>query len=198
GCRPRFSALRRIPPWWRRSAFSLPPITRIGSFSSFRCSGARSAVRPCGPCNRRTPCWRRPLRCWCSFWLAGRRSRGFGKLRQREAPVRGICQKPPMAQFALVAVTLLVIFFGWQLAILHKAHRTFDNYAAFRGCAAITSRTETSGTCTLGSGRSIKIVRFNDRWFLEGVCRCCAWAEFVCNRTDDDYPSRKAVASAEL
>jgi len=102
------------------------------------------------------------------------------------------------AQFALVAVTLLVIFFGWQLAILHKAHRTFDNYAAFRGCAAITSRTETSGTCTLGSGRSIKIVRFNDRWFLEGVCRCCAWAEFVCNRTDDDYPSRKAVASAEL
>ena len=40
----------------RRSAFSLRLIARIGSFSSSRCSGARSAVRPCGPCNRRTPC----------------------------------------------------------------------------------------------------------------------------------------------
>jgi hypothetical protein len=67
GCRPRSSALRRIQPSWRRWAFSLRPIARIGSFSSFRCSGARSAVGPCGPCNRRTPCWRRPLRCWRSF-----------------------------------------------------------------------------------------------------------------------------------
>jgi hypothetical protein len=30
-------------------------------------AGARSAVRPCGPCNPRTPCWRRPPRCWRSF-----------------------------------------------------------------------------------------------------------------------------------
>jgi hypothetical protein len=37
-------------PSWRRSAFSLQPIARIGSFSSFRCSGARSGARPYGPC----------------------------------------------------------------------------------------------------------------------------------------------------
>jgi Family of unknown function (DUF6064) len=59
--------IARILPWWQRSAFSLRPIARIGNFSSFRCSGAQSAVRRCGPCNRRTPCWRRPLRCWRSF-----------------------------------------------------------------------------------------------------------------------------------
>ena len=81
------------------------------------------------------------------------------------------------AQFALVAIILLVIIFGWQFSLLEKAHSTFDNYAAFRGCAQITSQSDTSGTCTLPSGETIKIVKFHGKWYLDGDLPAC-WLDF--------------------
>jgi len=81
------------------------------------------------------------------------------------------------AQFAIAAVILLVIIFGWQFALLQKAHSTFDNYAAFRGCAQIMSQSDTSGTCTLSSGKTIKIVKFCGKWYLDGDLPAC-WFDF--------------------
>ncbi len=72
------------------------------------------------------------------------------------------------AQFALAAVIILMIFMGQQRLMLQKAHSTFDNYAAFRGCEQITSQNATSGTCTIAGGQTIKIVEFNGKWYLDG------------------------------
>lgn len=68
----------------------------------------------------------------------------------------------------LVVVILGIGFAAWQFLTLQKAHSSFENYAAFRGCEQITGRTDTSGTCTVRSGKSITIVKINDKWYLEG------------------------------
>ncbi len=66
------------------------------------------------------------------------------------------------------AAVVLAILAAWQFAILQKAHRSFADYAAFRGCVAITSRSDASGTCTLANGETITLVKSDGRWFLEG------------------------------
>lgn len=62
----------------------------------------------------------------------------------------------------------MAILFGWQFMTLRQAHSSFDNYAAFRGGKQITSHTDTSGSCTLASGQTIKIVQFRGKWYLDG------------------------------
>lgn len=76
-------------------------------------------------------------------------------------------------QVALVIAILLVGLGVQQVLYLQKAHSTFDNYAAFRGCAQITSRTDTQGTCTTNTGQTVTIVKFDDRWFLQGDLPVC-------------------------
>lgn len=70
--------------------------------------------------------------------------------------------------FALAAVAALAVLAAQQLITLRKAHGSFDDYAAFRGCETVTGRTATSGTCMLASGRSITIIEVNGRWYLDG------------------------------
>ncbi len=73
----------------------------------------------------------------------------------------------------LLGGLLLVALAGWQVAILHKAHSSFTNYAAFRGCTTITSQSNASGTCTLASGQTITMVQFRGRWYLAGDLPAC-------------------------
>lgn len=73
----------------------------------------------------------------------------------------------------LAVIIVLAGYFAQQVATLRVAHSSFENYAAFRGCAQITSRTPTEGTCTLASGGTIKIVQFRGRWFLDGDLPTC-------------------------
>ncbi|MDR3571985.1 MAG: hypothetical protein P4L81_07440 [Candidatus Pacebacteria bacterium] len=82
-------------------------------------------------------------------------------------------KKHRWAQFALGIFAVLVLLYAWQFATLQKAHSTFDNYAAFRGCEQITSHTDTQGTCTLASGQSIKMVQVGGRWYLDGDLPTC-------------------------
>jgi hypothetical protein len=65
----------------------------------------------------------------------------------------------------LVAVAVLAID---QFFVLQKAHSTFDNYYAFRGCTQLISRTDTSGVCKTASGGTITIVEINGKWYLQG------------------------------
>jgi hypothetical protein len=66
-------------------------------------------------------------------------------------------------------VIILVIFFAVnQLFILQKAHSTFENYYAFRGCIQLVEKTDTYGTCKTSSGQTIKIVEIQDKWYLDG------------------------------
>ncbi len=54
-----------------------------------------------------------------------------------------------------------------QWMILNNAHATFDNYYAFRGCTKLLTKTDSYGTCKTGAGETIKIVKFNDKWYLD-------------------------------
>ena len=62
----------------------------------------------------------------------------------------------------------LVIFGIYQVRLLRKAHSTFDNYYAFRGCAQLIKRTSTYGICKTNSGQTIKIVLYHGKWYLNG------------------------------
>jgi hypothetical protein len=68
---------------------------------------------------------------------------------------------------ALIAL-VIVAFAIDQFIVLQKAHSTFDNYYAFRGCTQLLSRTDTSGVCKTVSGDTITIVEINGKWYLQG------------------------------
>ncbi len=73
---------------------------------------------------------------------------------------------------------LIVIVLGGFLAYryvlyLRKAHSTFENYYAFRGCVQLIKRTSDYGTCETDSGQTIKIIKFNNRWYLDGDLPFC-------------------------
>ena len=67
----------------------------------------------------------------------------------------------------ILAVILIGLGVYWVL-YLQKDHSTFDNYYAFRGCKELISKTDEYGTCKLSSGETIKIVKFNGKWYLDG------------------------------
>ncbi|MCL5017275.1 MAG: hypothetical protein M1155_01250 [Patescibacteria group bacterium] len=69
---------------------------------------------------------------------------------------------------ASVLIILVIISGIWWITILRKAHSSFENYYSFRGCAQLLNRTDDSGLCRISSGKTIKLVKFNDRWYLDG------------------------------
>ena len=75
------------------------------------------------------------------------------------------------------ALAIIIVVFGVlavsQIVMLQKAHSSFANYAAFRGCATVTSQTDATGTCTLANGQSITLVKFDNKWFLQGDLPVC-------------------------
>lgn len=72
-------------------------------------------------------------------------------------------------KYLLVAVLVIIFSLGVsQWISLRKAHSSFENYYAFRGCTQLISRTDTEGTCQTDSGQTIKIVKFHDNWYLDG------------------------------
>jgi len=73
----------------------------------------------------------------------------------------------------VIIVIAVVIAATNQVIYLRKAHSTFDNYYAFRGCAQLLDKTDTYGTCETNSGQTIKIVEFNNRWYLDGDLPSC-------------------------
>jgi hypothetical protein len=81
-----------------------------------------------------------------------------------------------------VATILVIVVFAVvvnQILVVKKAHSTFDNYYAFRGCVQLLSTTTDSGTCRTGSGQIIKIVEVGNRWYLNGDLPVC-WLNRFC------------------
>lgn len=68
----------------------------------------------------------------------------------------------------LIVILLIIIFAGSWWLYLRKAHSTFENYYAFRGCAQLLEKTDDYGVCKLDSGEVIKIVKFKEKWYLDG------------------------------
>ncbi|MDE2037832.1 MAG: hypothetical protein KGI69_01240 [Patescibacteria group bacterium] len=72
---------------------------------------------------------------------------------------------------ALVVALAAALFV--QHVVLRKAHSTFEDYYAFRGCSQLIERTPDSGTCRTASGNVIKIVQYRGRWYLDGDLPSC-------------------------
>jgi len=72
----------------------------------------------------------------------------------------------------LIGVIMIALFGISQVLYLKKAHSTFENYYAFRGCVRLLERTGEYGTCKLSDGKIIKIVEFKDNWYLDGDLPC--------------------------
>ena len=68
----------------------------------------------------------------------------------------------------IVLTVALIVTAIYQIRELHKAHSTFDNYYAFRGCQQLLKRTPTYGVCKTNSGQIITIVLYNGKWYLKG------------------------------
>ena len=76
-------------------------------------------------------------------------------------------------------VVLLGIFVIKQGMVVDRAHSSFENYYAFRGCSQLIKRTETYGICRTGQGQTIKIVKFGNKWYLDGDLPVCLFS--LCN-----------------
>jgi hypothetical protein len=68
---------------------------------------------------------------------------------------------------SLVLLVLIVIGVYW-IIYLNIAHSTFENYYNFRGCVQLINKTEDYGYCKVQSGETIKIVKYQNKWYLEG------------------------------
>ena len=73
----------------------------------------------------------------------------------------------------VLAVIMLFVFALNQIIFLKKAHSTFENYYVFRGCVQLLEKTDDYGFCKLKSGETIKIVKFQNKWFLDGDLPIC-------------------------
>ena len=65
-------------------------------------------------------------------------------------------------------VIVFIIFCVCWILYLQKAHGTFENYFNFRGCVQLLEKTDTYGTCKISSGQTIKIVEYQNKWYLDG------------------------------
>ncbi|MDE1970263.1 MAG: hypothetical protein KGI50_01670 [Patescibacteria group bacterium] len=68
-----------------------------------------------------------------------------------------------------IIFVILVLAFGigyWLY--LRKAHSTFEDYYAFRGCTELISTTTDSGTCRTSNGKILTIAAYHGKWYLDG------------------------------
>jgi hypothetical protein len=78
------------------------------------------------------------------------------------------------ALFILAAIIILAGLINW-LFMLQRAHSTFQNYYRFRGCTKLLKKTGTYGICQLSSGQTIKMVEFQNKWYLDGDLPVCVF-----------------------
>lgn len=77
---------------------------------------------------------------------------------------------------ALCIIVVILIGLGaYQIRALQRAHSTFTNYYSFRGCVQLVEKTPTYGICKTGSGQTIKIVLYHDKWYLNGDLPTGLW-----------------------
>jgi hypothetical protein len=72
----------------------------------------------------------------------------------------------------LLVIGSLIAVGSYQAYYVNKAHLTFTNYYAFRGCEKLISKTDTSAICETNTGQTIKIVSYENKWYLDGDLPC--------------------------
>ena len=90
-------------------------------------------------------------------------------------------QKPRLIlAIAIMLLALATIFVACQFIIVGRAHSSFENYYAFRGCRELIAKTDSYATCRLASGEVIKIVKYQDKWYLDGDLPVCWLGKSLC------------------
>lgn len=75
--------------------------------------------------------------------------------------------KKILIALSLPIIICLIVGFSW-FKKLNLAHSTFENYYKFRGCIELVEKTDTYGLCKIKSGETIKIVKYENKWYLDG------------------------------
>jgi len=78
----------------------------------------------------------------------------------------------PLRTLVVLVILAIIAVGAWQLITVQKAHSSFDNYYAFRGCEMLLEKTDTYGTCRIKSGQTIKMVAADGGWYLDGDLPC--------------------------
>ncbi len=71
-------------------------------------------------------------------------------------------------KFCLVFLFIFVAIIGYWFFYLQKAHSSFENYYQFRGCVSLVEKNDDYAFCKLSSGETIKLVKQQDKWYLDG------------------------------
>jgi hypothetical protein len=76
-----------------------------------------------------------------------------------------------LSKLTLIWITIIFIILGGILSIywfiyLNIAHSTFENYYKFRECTELINKTDYYGYCKINSEKIIKIVKYQDKWYL--------------------------------
>ena len=74
----------------------------------------------------------------------------------------------------LFIIVLSALILYWIL-YLKAAHSTFERYYNFRSCNELINKTDNYGFCKTSSGETIKIVRYQDKWYLDGDLPVSCW-----------------------
>ncbi|MDD2822550.1 MAG: hypothetical protein PHQ59_00550 [Candidatus Daviesbacteria bacterium] len=77
----------------------------------------------------------------------------------------------------VIAGLLLTLIIINQVKVVRVAHETFENYYAFRGCTELLQKGDDFGICKVKTGQTIKIVKFENKWYLDGDLPC---GSFLC------------------
>jgi len=65
-------------------------------------------------------------------------------------------------------ILVIVLSAAYYIIYLNIAHSTFENYYKFRGCVELINKTDSYGFCKISSGETIKLVKYKEKWFLDG------------------------------
>jgi len=79
-----------------------------------------------------------------------------------------VARKHIASAIIMVVVAVIINVGIAQIFIVQSAHSSFDNYYKFRGCSQLVSKSTDSAICKLPSGATIKLVKSQDKWYLDG------------------------------
>jgi hypothetical protein len=75
-------------------------------------------------------------------------------------------------RITIILSILLIIAGAYWMFYLHDAHSSFEKYYAFRGCTELLSEGADYGVCRTTEGKTIRIVKYQGRWYLDGDLPC--------------------------
>jgi hypothetical protein len=67
----------------------------------------------------------------------------------------------------IIIISIIILGLCW-VNYLKITHSSFENYYKFRNCIQLIEKTDTYGICKISSGKIIKIVKYQDKWYLDG------------------------------